>query len=133
MEFGWIKDYQTLIGAVIVVLGWFATYCFNVKKDIAQKRLEYRLEALKSFVPIHLEIQKSSPNFPQSNTIQEKLEVAIVNFQLYCTPNEIQLMQQFTSSMQTKELQSFNKSYEALVKLSRDGIRKTLALEEIVH
>jgi len=47
-----VKDWITLAAAFIVAIGWFVTGYLNRVKDVAQKRLEYRLKALETFLPV---------------------------------------------------------------------------------
>ncbi|MEQ1777052.1 MAG: hypothetical protein ABL863_00745 [Nitrosomonas sp.] len=45
-----VKDWITLAAAVILAIGWFVTGYLNRVKDVAQKRLEYRLKTLEDFL-----------------------------------------------------------------------------------
>jgi len=47
-----IHDKITLLSVSIVVLGWFVNNALNRRHEISKKRTEYRLEALKSFLPV---------------------------------------------------------------------------------
>jgi hypothetical protein len=51
----WIALGAALGGALIVAIGWFVTGSLNRSKDVAQRRLEFRLLALESlqFRSIH--------------------------------------------------------------------------------
>lgn len=57
-----VKDIMLIIlfPALIVAIGWFVTGYLNRIKDVAQKRLDYRLKALESFLPVWFDIQKNS-------------------------------------------------------------------------
>ena len=58
-------NWISLGAAGIVALGWFVTGWLNRRKDVAQKRLEHRLEALKSFLPVWFLIQQNGASFQQ--------------------------------------------------------------------
>jgi hypothetical protein len=79
-----VKDWITLAAAVILAIGWIVTGYLNKVKEVAQKRVEYRLKTLGAFLPAWLSIQKMelhlhSPDFlhnlrmPEANVALGKL------------------------------------------------------------
>ena len=115
-----------MIGSVfIVTLGWFVTGYLNRKKDIAQKRLEYRLEALEAFLPVWFSIQKNSAPFTDPKFI-DKIENARSKFQLYGLNDEIQQMETFIEYIEKKDLSKANTALAELVVLVRSRIREEL-------
>ncbi len=120
-----IRDWIMIASAVIVAAGWFVTGYLNRKKDIAQKRLEYRLETLEAFLPVWFSIQKNSAPFKDPNFIHI-LEDARSKFQLYGLNDEIDQMEKFIKSIEQKNLRDANDVLGELVPLVRSRIRKEL-------
>ena len=59
------ENWITIASALIVALGWFVTGYLTRKKDVAQRRLEYRMKALEAFLPVWFTIQRNSAPFSQ--------------------------------------------------------------------
>jgi hypothetical protein len=116
-----------VLSAVIVAVGWFVTGYLNRLQDISQKRLEYRLEALKSFLPVWFSIQRNNAPFTQPDFLQ-KLETARSNFQLYGYQDEINLMERFIVAIEQNNLENANAALSELVPLVRQQIRKQIGL-----
>ena len=53
-----VKDWITLAAAVILAIGWIVTGYLNKVKEVAQKRVEYRLKTLEALWPAWLSKQK---------------------------------------------------------------------------
>jgi hypothetical protein len=121
-------NWISIVSASIVALGWFVTGYLNRRKDVAQKRLEHRLEALKSFLPVWFSIQKSKTPFNQPGFLQ-MLETARGNFQLYGYEDEISAMEEFISACENQNLQQANSSLSRLMPLVRDRIRNELEID----
>ena len=101
----------------------------NRLQDISQKRLEYRLEALKSFLPVWFSIQKNEAPFTQPDFLP-KLETARSNFQLYGYQDEIDLMERFIGAVEQEDLEQANAALAKLVPLVRQRIRKQIRLND---
>ena len=123
-----ITNWITIGSACIIAIGWFVTGYLNRRKDIAQKRLEYRLETLKSFLPVWFGIQKNTPFFMQPGSV-DLLETARSNFQLYGYKDEIEEMEKFIVSCENKNLEKANECLKKLVPLVRNRIRKELKID----
>jgi hypothetical protein len=121
------KDWITIASASIVAIGWFVTGYLNRLKDVAQKRLEYRLKALETFLPVWFSIQKNGAPFTQPGFLAQ-LEDARSKFQLYGFEDEIKLMEQFILAIEVKNLPAANTALGKLVPLVRTRIRKELNL-----
>ena len=119
------KEWIMIASAVIVAAGWFVTGYLNRKKDIAQKRLEYRLETLEAFLQVYLLIEKNSEPFKDPDFIN-KLENARSKFQLYGLNDEIEQMEKFITFIESKDLKNANDILGKLVSLVRTRIRKEL-------
>jgi hypothetical protein len=118
----------SLVAASIVAAGWFVTGYLNRRKDVAQKRLEHRLEALKSFLPVWFSIQKNSSPFRQPEFLR-LLESARANFQLYGLDDEIELMEGFIRGCEQQNLEMANDRLQLLVPLVRRRIREELEID----
>lgn len=70
-----LKGWQTLIAAIIVIIGWFVNSRLNRKAEIAKRRSEHRLTALKSFVDsIYLDMSKDIDQAFKKPDFKDKLE-----------------------------------------------------------
>lgn len=123
-----VKDWITIVSACIVAVGWFVTGYLNRVKDVAQKRLEYRLKALEAFLPVWFLIQKNGAPFTQPEFLSQ-LEDARSKFQLYGFKDEIDLMELFISAIEHKNLTEANTALKKLVPLVRCRIRKELNIK----
>lgn len=123
-----VKDWITIASALIVAIGWFVTGYLNRIKDVAQKRLEYRLKALEAFLPVWFEIQKSGAPFTQPQFLTQ-LEDARAKFQLYGLQDEILKMEHFIVAIENKDLNAANNALNILVPLVRNRIRKELNIK----
>jgi len=117
----------SLVSALIVAAGWFVTGYLNRRKDVAQKRLDHRLEALKSFLPVWFSIQQHNAPFEQPGFLQQ-LEMARSNFQLYGHEDEIQIMEEFIRGCEQNNLEIANAQLARLVPLVRGRIRQELGI-----
>jgi len=116
-----------LFSALIVAVGWFVTGYLNRLQDISQKRMEYRLKALKSFLRVWFAIQRNPAPFNQPDFLP-KLERARSNFQLYGYPDEIRAMEEFIGAIEQQNLEGANAALARLVPLVRERIREQLRL-----
>ena len=121
------KEWIMIVSALIMATGWFVTGYLNRQKDVAQKRMEYRLEALEAFLPVWFFIQKNPAPFSDPDFLT-KLENARGKFQLYCFQDEIDLMESFIKSCEENDLSCANASLEKLVPLVRSRIRAELKI-----
>lgn len=113
-----VKDWITIVSALIVAIGWFVTGYLNRVKDVAQKRLEYRLKALEAFLVVWFAIQKNSAPFTQPEFLTQ-LEDARSKFQLYGFKDEIEWMEKLVSAMEKQNVPAANEMLRALVPLVR--------------
>lgn len=124
----WISVASALLAGSLVAGGWFASGIFQRRKDVAQRRLDFRLTALESFLPVWFEIQKSGgAPFTQSGFLQQ-IENARSKFQLYGKEDEIALMERFIGAVQASNLTCANAALNALVPLVRTRIRSELGI-----
>jgi hypothetical protein len=123
-----VKDWIIVASALIVAIGWFVTGYLNRVKDVAQKRLEYRLTALQAFLPVWFSIQKSGAPFTQPGFLAQ-LEDARSKFQLYGFKDEIEVMETFIKAIEKQDLSGANAALTKLVPLVRLRVRKELRID----
>ncbi len=120
-----VEDWISLLSALIIAIGWFVTARHNRAKDVAQKRLEYRLNALEAFLPVWSAIRKDGNAFSQPET-QAQFMNSIDKFQIYGLDDENELMNQLVLAIENKNLDDANKSLGKLISLVRSRIRGEL-------
>lgn len=89
-----VSDCILLLSAIIVVVGWFVNSYLNRRHEIAKKRIDHRLETLKSYLAFYIEAQKSK-SLDGFNEVQ-------VSFYLYGYDDEIELVEKITSIVTTQ-------------------------------
>ena len=120
-----IHDWITILAATIVVVGWFVNSALNRRHEIAKKRMEYRLEALHSFLPAFFAlIEKQS----DQKEIDIKLSAARTKFQLYCHKAEIDAFERMVVAIETKNQTAYLDALSDTLRLVREGIRCELGL-----
>jgi len=122
----WISMASALLAGTLVAVGWFVNGIFQRRKDVAQRRLDFRLTALESFLPVWFAIEKSGgAPFSQPAFLQQ-LEDARTKFQLYGREDEIRYMESFIVAVQESNLTDANDALNKLVPLVRSRIRSEL-------
>ena len=114
----------TLTGT-IVAIGWFITGKLNRANNIALKRLDYRIKALESFLPVWNEIEKDGAALVRTDVI-EKLANARQSFHLYGAQNDIDLIEALVTAIERRDLDAANRALPAVVSLVRQGVRLEL-------
>ena len=121
-----VSDWITIASALIVAIGWFITGYLNRVKDVAQKRLEYRLKALEAFLPVWFGIHKNGGVLQPE--LLSQLEDARNKFHLYGYEDENELMNQLISAIGDKNIEAINIALGKLVPLVRSRIRRELKI-----
>lgn len=111
-----VSNWISILAALIVATGWFVTGYLNRRKDVAQKRLEYRLKMLDSFWEIAHILHKDQTI---DNELASKLEKLQISFNVYGNAKEIELMNTF---IKTGHREDFSK----LAGVIRDSLRLEL-------
>jgi hypothetical protein len=133
-----IKGWQTLIAAIIVIIGWFVNSKLNRNAEIAKRRLEYRLTALKSVVEdILFEISKGANNAFTQPDFKNRLEKARATIQMYGYRKEIDIYEEFIAAINlvantdAEKQNKLNKINECMSKLTiiLESLRTELGLE----
>ena len=133
-----LKDWQTLIAAVIVILGWFVNSYLNKKHEITKRRIDKRLEVLQSIIEsILFEVSKNADKAFTQKDFKDKLERARAKIQMFGYKKEIQIYEDFIDSLNMKatteeeknvKLKRINESM-ARLPLMKDSLRSELGLE----
>jgi hypothetical protein len=123
------ENWISIASALIVAIGWLVTGYQNRRKDVAQKRLEYRLQALLAFLPVWFTIQRKNAPFAQPGFLA-LLEDARSKFQLFGRKDEIDLMERFIRSVESQDLQGANAALGELVPKTVKSIRKELQIRD---
>lgn len=122
------KDWIAITAAFIVALGWFVTGWLNRVKDVRQKRLEYRLRALDSFLAVWYIIDRNPAPFTDPN-FHPKLKACRTDFHLYGLSDEIERFERFIKAIEDKDLPSANNLLNALLPLVKGRIRRELHID----
>lgn len=123
-----LKDLIPLISVLVVVSGWFINNILNRNHEIAKKRLEYRLSALESFLPVWFSMQKSPKPFEDDPDLLNKIESARSQIQLYGKRDEIEGMEKFIESLESNDIENGVKRLNEFVLLVKNRIRVELKL-----
>ena len=120
-----IHDWIAISATVVVVAGWFVNSWLNRRHETAKKRMEYRLDALHSFVPVFFamtEGRMAEPGFA------EKLGAVRTKFQLYCHVDEIDTFERLVAAILAKNDKAFKEALGDLARVLRNGVRGELGL-----
>lgn len=123
-----VSDWITIISAFIIAIGWFVTGYLNRVKDIAQKRLEYRMEMLEAFLPVWFAIVKDKAALKQP-IIVEQLDEARKKFHLYGRNDENELMDKLIGAIGNNNSQEAAAIFDKLIALVRSRIREELKID----
>ena len=124
-----ISHWISIVAALIVAIGWFVTGYLNRAKDVAQKRLDYRLKALESFLVIHDEMIEKG-GVPSDKEFVQKYNQAVRNFRVYGLEDEKKLLDDFREANEkgNNNLDEINKIFNELSDLIIGRIRKELQI-----
>ncbi len=133
-----LKDWQTLIATIIVIAGWFVNNRLNKKHEITKRRIDNRLEALKSVVEsVIFEMSKGTDKAFAQKDFKDKLERARATIQIYGYRKEIDVYEEFIGALnmeatsEDEKRRKLNKINECIPKLSIiiQSLRSELNLE----
>jgi hypothetical protein len=102
------------IGALIVAIGWWVTGTMNRANNIALKRLDYRIKALESFLPVWSEIEKDD-NALEKPEVKAKLAGARTSFQLYGTKGDIDVLEALVTAIERRDVPAYNRALQAIL------------------
>jgi len=125
MEIDTTINISILISACLAILGWLVNNYFTRRHEIAKKRLEYRLEALHSFIPAVEEIKTGKKNNP------DLVNESYVKFQLYGTKQENEIFDKMIEYGNENENEKVLIQAKELIKIVLTEIRNELKLPKL--
>jgi hypothetical protein len=109
---------QVFISAFVAVIVVALTHLFTSHRDRENKRREQRINYL---VSVFRSLAKAN-NHPRLHEVADDLEQAIADIQLFGTPEQVRLAQQFATDLGTKQVAEMN----SLLMDLRDSLRAEL-------
>lgn len=125
-----IKDWITIISALVIAIGWLVNSFLNRKHEIAKRKLECRLDALKSYMPVAYSLSIGENPFKDDPELFNKLRIAANNFQLYGTKEEIEMMDNLVQSILKRDIEGIKKAHPALYDCVKKQLRKELNIND---
>lgn len=122
-----IHDWITILAAIIVIAGWFVNSALNRRHEIAKKRMEYRLDALHSFIPVFFALKEGRVN---DDSFATQLASSRSKFQLYCRKEEIDTFERLVIAIEDRDHSTYASTLPELARLLRKGVRSELGLKE---
>ena len=114
------------IALVVIVIGWFINSWLTRRHEIAKRRVEIRLEMLRSFIELSKKLNSQPEKFPAN----ELMDVQ-VNFLVYGCNDEIELINSLVENLNNKRLTEAGEQLTKLTNLVRSRLRKELGLPKI--
>jgi len=109
---------QVLVPAAVALIVVALTHLFTSARDRANKRREQRISYL---VGVFRALCKAN-NHPRLHEVADEVEQSVADIQLFGTPEQIKLVQQFATDLGTKKFAEMN----ALLASLRDNLREEL-------
>jgi hypothetical protein len=95
-----LKEWQTLMAVIIVIIGWFVNSRMNRKSEITKKRIENRLTAFKWIIEnVYLDIFGGISNLNDEDQFYRNLEKARSTMQLYGYVSEIEIFESYIEAI----------------------------------
>jgi len=123
-----ISIVSALLAGSLVAIGWIVNGVAQRRQDVAQRRLEYRLNALEAFLSVWFAIEKSGGAPAAHPQFLQQLAHARTKFQLYGIKDKIEHMESFIHAVETSNVAKANVTLEALLTLVRNRIRSELRI-----
>ena len=108
-----------LVALVVVAL----THLFSIYRDRENKRREQRINYL---IGVFRALTKAN-NHPRLYEVADELEQAVADIQLFGTPEQVKLVQEFATDLGTKQSAEMNVLLIAL----RDNLRSELGAKPV--
>ncbi len=121
-----IRDWITVVSVVIVVTGWFVNSFLNRRHEISKKRMDYRLDALHSFLPVLFAIQE---NRAADEKFSKDIASCWTKFQLYCYKNEAKEFEKLITAIRNKDEKAYAESLRRVTRIVQAQVRKELGLD----
>ncbi|HMN15827.1 MAG TPA: hypothetical protein PKD55_26210 [Bellilinea sp.] len=127
-----VSDLVLPISSSIVAVGWFVTGYVNHRNHIATKRLEHRLDALKTAIHLLVEIgilKGEKGLFESDEQLQQfnRFQLYII---LYGEGDERELTSNMIQYLVSKSRDEFWESHQKLLNLLRTRLRKELGMSK---
>jgi len=129
MEIDTTINISILISACLAILGWMVNNYFKRRHEIAKKRLEYRLEALHSFIPAVEEIKSLLATGKENNP--NLIKESHIKFQLYGTKKENEIFNKMVEFGKNNEFKKVSTQAENLIGIVLAEIRNELKLPKL--
>jgi len=119
----WSTAASLLVGALVAFGGWIATHRFTSTRDRTNKRRELRVSYL---IDAYRQLEWAS-NRPFSPATAAKFETALADIQLFGTPKQVRLAQEFAVGF----ARNLTNSLDELLEDLRRDLRQELELEAV--
>jgi hypothetical protein len=133
----WLLAIQAFImlgSAIIIICGWRYTSRKEIDNAITLKRMDFRGEAFRSFLPIISDLQTNGGrDIENKKVFMENLKKSSNLFELYCYQDEIDTHRQFIASLKAGDHMETEKAYNKLVQMIRVHTRHDLKIPESTH
>jgi hypothetical protein len=124
------RDWITVFSVVIIVAGWFVNSFLNRRHEILKKRMDYRLDALLSFLPIIFAVNE---NRTEDETFSKDLSSSWTKFQLYCYKEETEEFEKIMLAIKNKDTKAYAESVSRVANIVRENVRKELGLDKFEY
>jgi hypothetical protein len=114
---------QIIVPALVALTVVALTHLFTIYRDRENKRREQRINYL---VGVFRALTKAN-NHPRLYEVADELEQAVADIQLFGTPAQVKLVQQFATDLATKQSAEMNK----LLMVLRDDLRSELGAKSV--
>ena len=134
MEIDTTINISILISACLAILGWMVNNYYKREHEIAKKRLEYRLEALHSFIPVYVLIEaiaRKGKTEKIEKDFYEKLNASHLKFQLYGNQHENETFKELMQAINSNNIKGVENSTRKLIDLILAEIRSELKLPKL--
>jgi hypothetical protein len=121
------RDWITVCSVAIIVVGWFVNSLLNRRHEIAKKRMEYRLDALLSFLPVLFAIQE---NRTKDEKFAKDLGATRTKFQFYCYRKEVEAYESMVAAIEAQDHKAYTDAVREIARMVKDRVRKELGLDK---
>lgn len=111
------------IAAVVVVVGWYVVHYLSARRDQTNKRRDLRVQYL---IEAYRRLEYAG-NRPMTEEIAPEFERAVADIQLFGTPKQVELAQEFAVGFAQKGTHPL----DPLLNELRKELRKELELEPV--
>ena len=124
------RDWITVFSVVVIVIGWFVNSFLNRRHEISKKRIDYRLDALLSFLPVIFAINE---NRTEDDKFSKDIATCWTKFQLYCYKEETEEFEKIMLAIKNKDNKAYTESVRRVADIVRENVRKELGLDKFEY